>query len=522
MPVLQFHHANEIRERIPAFYRQRFTPYVLILLLCAIAYAWKLVHLRADSVVPTKTYVLDTAHANEWQAVGGNWVFQKNIVDSRHSDDRGAKLLTGSSAWANYTLTADLRFDSDRGDTGVVLRSRDEQNGVDTYNGYYVGLRKDGGTLIIGRSNYGWVEARPVPVPGGFQAFAWYRLRVTAFQCNIGAIVENLATRQTASVAFQERKCVKSGRIGLRSVDVDGAWRNIHIAPATYADYLFIQQQTHSVEQPVVLTGPPWWTPWHIAALFAATLAVALLLQLCYYRFQQWKTGTITQERQRLAHDIHDTMAQNFAGLGYHIQGIRSGLVRGTCREPQDIAEQLGIAYQLIRRCHTEASETIAMLGAGTLSTQDELSRILADAATRIAGDSITMRREITGVPCTLNLRIADALQHIGREAIANAVTHSGLTELTIHVHYEPHSIRLRVRDNGKGFSREPQGQGFGILGMQKRARDIRGSFKLTTAPGDGTEIRVFVTLHLERWRGPYLRVWRTLWRPTSTAPDTV
>ncbi len=523
MPVLRLPNADVTAQRTRTLYRHRLIQLLLVtslLLLGSGASLWTLVRAHAHAVAPTHTYLLDNAHQNEWQAIGRNWLFHDNIVESRHSDDRGAKLLTGSSSWANYTLTADLHFNSDRGDTGVVLRTQDEQNGVDSYNGYYVGLRKDGGTLIIGRSNYGWVEARPVPLPGGFQTLAWYRLRVTAFNCNIGAVVENLTTQQSAWVAFEERKCVKTGRIGLRAVDVDSAWRNIRIAPATFADYLEIQQHTGSVERPVVLTGPPWWTPWHIAGLFAATLISALLLQLCYYRFQQWKTGTIMHERQRLAHDIHDTMAQNFAGLGYHIQGVRTGVLRGSFEEPQQVADQLSLAYQLIRRCHTEASETIASLGSGTLASQEELSRILADDAYRIAGQGITLQREVTGNPHALNLRVANALQHIGREAIANAVTHSGLTQLTVSVHYKPRSVELRVRDDGKGFACGQGTQGFGILGMQKRARDVHGTFAITSAPGNGTEIRVFVALHPDRWHAALLRRPRAFWTANSAETD--
>ena len=461
-----------------------------------------LFYVKSIKQVPHRVYQVSADHQSEWEAVGGNWQFHNDIIESRHSDDRGAKLLTGSPDWRNYTLTADLRFNSDRGDIGVIFRSQDEQNGVDTYNGYYVGLRSDGGTLIIGRSDYGWVEARPVPLPGGFQALSWYRLRVTGYGCNIAAMVQNLATSQTAWVAFHDRSCVKNGRIGLRSVDVDGAWRNISVEPATEQDYLGMRRHTDSVEQAIVLTGPPWWTPWHVGELFLGILASALTLQLGFYRFQQWKADAILQDRQRLAHDIHDTMAQNFAGLGYHIQGIRSGLLRGSLKEPQQVAEQLGIAYQLIRRCHTEASETIQMLGSNSLDTQEELSMTLASAAYRIADSGITVDRKATGTPPTLNLRLADALQHIGREAIANAVTHSGLTKLSIQVQYEPRRVKLIVRDNGRGFACGPEPQGFGLSGMQKRARDVSGTLRITSQPGFGTEVHVEAELHASHWHG--------------------
>ena len=283
-------------------------------------------------------------------------------------------------------------------------------------------------------------------------------------------------------------------------MDVEGAWRNIAIAPAGWNDYLELQQHTDSVERPVVLNGPPWWTPWHVGALFVGLLAFALLTQLSYYRIQLWKSSTIMQERQRLAHEIHDTMAQSFAGLGYHIQGIRSGVVRGGLQEPQHVAEQLSIAYQLIRRCHTEASETISMLGTGTPRVQQDLLEALSDAAHRIAAHGIIITTKIKGTPVPLNLRIVDALQHIGKEAIANAVTHSGLTQLELSVHYHLYMVELRIKDNGKGFECNPLAGGFGILGMQKRARDVGGSLHIVSRPNEGTEVRAVVNLNKVRF----------------------
>jgi signal transduction histidine kinase len=473
--------------------------FALAVALGALLIVWFGVHRKRVADVSPHSYQLTEDHSNEWTPIGGLWSIQNGLVENRHSDVRGPKLMSGSERWRNYSFTADLKFSSERGDMGIIIRARDESIGTDAYNGYYVGLRMDGGALIIGRSNYGWVEARPVALPGGVQARQWYRLHVVAYQCNIAASIQPLKTGQTVWVAFEERKCVETGRIGLRSVDVEGAWRNIAIAPAGRNDYLELQQHTDAIERPVVLNGPPWWTPWHVGGLFVGLLAFALLTQLSYYRIQLWKTSTITQERQRLAHEIHDTMAQSFAGLGYHIQGIRSSVVRGGLQEPQQVADQLSVAYQLIRRCHTEASETISMLGAGAPRVQQDLLEALSDAAHRIAAHGIVISADVKGTPIPLNLRIVDALQHIGKEAIANAVTHSGLTRLDLTVYYHSHMVEVSIRDNGRGFEYNPLAAGFGILGMQKRARDVDGSLHIVSRSSEGTEVRATVKLHKDR-----------------------
>jgi signal transduction histidine kinase len=656
-----------------------------------------------------QSYVLRTDGIDTWQSFGGTWDVQHGTLHN-NSDERGAKLMSGSTKWEDYTLRADLKFDGDRGDMGMVLRSNNEEEGVDAYNGYYVGLRMSDGTLVIGRSDYGWSEAMPVLMPGGVHARAWYRLLITAVGCNLIASSENLATGQKAWMAFTEHNCVRSGRIGLRSLGTGGAWTNVSLAQATEADYqsmathvgppeqpefpareadfnrrihilptpittkttasqaikgmhigdlqnlprtqqtdvvlrgvvtltspdLYVEDSSgglvvHHAEAPPlnvgdgvqvtgpaeptlysakmsggmvqvisngtpfpplsvtpwqaasgaydarfieieghlksamhvedgyqvlefyeggeafralyadhpggvlhdlqkdslvrvrgvcvigrnythdllpfvvllrseddveVLAGPPWWTPWHLVILFVALLGLASLIQITYFRIQQWKVNAITQERERLAHDIHDTMAQSFAGIGYQIQGIRSSVVRSDLDSSGLVAEQLGVAYQLVRKCHEEASRTIAMLSSSTPDIRISLLDALAENVHKLAGERIRIVSEILGEPIPLNLRVSNALFQIGQEAISNAIGHGSPAVITLTLRYERKSLRLTIANDGEGFEYDPQILGFGIMGMQKRARDIGGTFEILSAPGVGTRVSVTVKLH--------------------------
>lgn len=235
--------------------------------------------------------------------------------------------------------------------------------------------------------------------------------------------------------------------------------------------------------------------PWHTGLVFASVLALALMFQVIYFRTKQWKVRAITQERERLALEIHDTMAQSFAGIGYQIQGIRSAVVRDNSQDSGRIAGQLEVAYQLVRRCHEEASQTIAMLGSSVPDVQNNLLEALAETAHKIAADSIRTVAETKGSATPLNLRLANALLHIGQEAIANAVGHSAPTVLTLTLHYEEGCVELIVADNGRGFHYSHEKAGFGILGMQKRARDVAGSLRIVSVPGFGTQVHVLAKL---------------------------
>jgi signal transduction histidine kinase len=454
---------------------------------------------QTKNTVPSHTFSLQAGRTDEWKAIGGKW----HIVDGavlNESNVRGAKLLAGSTLWRDYTLSSDVRFDGAAADMGVMIRSNDETEGTDTYNGYFLGLRSLDDTLVIGRANYGeWVEARPIPMPGGVTPGVWYRLRVTAYQCHIAASVQNLATLQTASLAFEEHFCVRSGRIGLRSLNADGMWRNVSITGAGWSDYLELAKHAASVEHPAVVQGPPWWTPWHVGMLFAVVSALTLLAQLVYFRIRQWKTLAITQERERLAHEIHDTMAQSFAGVGYQIQGIRRSVMRSAHQDSRLIADQLNVAYQLVRKCHEEAGRTIAMFSTSLPATPQSLLQALARTARKIAGEQIKVITRLNGNPLPLTLRVTDALLHIGQEAIANAVTHSDPTVLTITLSFEANDVELIVEDNGQGFAYAPERAGFGILGMQKRARDVAGTLQVQSVAGAGTILRVKAGLQEER-----------------------
>jgi signal transduction histidine kinase len=657
---------------------------------------------------PFHEYQLVAGKMEDWKAYGGGWTITDGVVRN-NSDERGAKLLAGSADWKDYTLTADLKFDGEHGDMGVIVRSTQEEEGVDAYSGYYAGLRTTDGTLVMGRSDHGWMEARPVPIPGGIHADTWYRLKVTAVGCNIAASSQNLTTMQTAWVAIEEHPCATAGRMGLRSLATGGMWRNISVKRAAFSDYMELRRQAsfvgypefpkreadynrifrfsltyNDVTQPsgsvklpngqslhiddlqnlsrdegsfitlrgvvtlathglyiqdseggilvtdaqipplnvgdaVEVTGhampglysavvrggnvrllwsgtpippiaitslqaasgaydsrfveiegrltgmkqaphgeqileltqgdqsfqavyanqsaaslpkletnsllrirgvcvldrkatreltpfvilmrsnddiqtlaaPPWWTPWHVGMLFVVVIGIAMLIQLIHFRIREWQANAITQERDRLAHEIHDTMAQSFAGVGYQIQGIRSGVLRGDHQDFRHIAEQLNVAYQLVRRCHAEASRTIAMLSVPSPEIQNDLLGALANTAHKIAGNDTRTTTKLEGNPVQLHLRLANTLLHIGQEAIANAVGHANPTALTITLHYEGDSVELIVEDNGTGFEYKPESTGFGILGMQKRARDIGSVLNIVSTVGKGTQVRV-------------------------------
>lgn len=188
-------------------------------------------------------------HADEWQQFGGVWQLGGGAIYNR-SDERGAKLLTGSPKWKNYQLTSDVQFIGHDGDVGVMVRVQDAERGIDSYNGYYVGLRSSDSALVIGRADYGWMEVQPVALRGGVRLSNWYRLHVVAFDCNIGAEAINLQTGEHTYAALHEKPCVMHGAVGVRSMGTGGAWKNISVIAATQSDWDAIRKNTSNVTGP--------------------------------------------------------------------------------------------------------------------------------------------------------------------------------------------------------------------------------------------------------------------------------
>lgn len=185
----------------------------------------------------------------EWHAYGGSWDSYESAIRN-NSDERGAKLITGSPEWGDYTVEADLLLLGQNGDAGVMVRSSDEEEGVDAYNGYYVGLRDRNNTMVIGRADHGWMEYQAVSVKKAIHPFHWYHLKVIAVGCEIAAIASDPENRQETVVAMRENDCARAGRIGLRSYSSGGLWKNVRVEPATPANLSALGDRTQVAESP--------------------------------------------------------------------------------------------------------------------------------------------------------------------------------------------------------------------------------------------------------------------------------
>ena len=124
---------------------------------------------------------------DRWTALGGAW----EVVDGsmrNDSNDRGAKLLTGSHNWKDYTVEGDVQL-LGAGSVGFLARVSDAELGENSYKGYFAGVRTADNSLVIGSYDFAYHEVTKAPLPDPVRPFRWYHVKVTANGCAITASV---------------------------------------------------------------------------------------------------------------------------------------------------------------------------------------------------------------------------------------------------------------------------------------------------------------------------------------------
>jgi signal transduction histidine kinase len=297
---------------------------------------------------------------------------------------------------------------------------------------------------------------------------------------------------------------------GVSIVEVAGPW---HMGGPT-AGVISSIVLLRSPEDVQVIEPPSWWTTLHVIyiAVGLVILSLALLVLIVYNHMERGRLRAVLDERERLANEVHDTLAQSFAGIGFQLQAISKAIPNEIPR----LRQQVDLARTLVRHSHKEARRSIEPLDSDGTET-DLMMSLVGSARKMVEGCSVEVVTVTAGTQTLLPPRIATCLLRIGQEAIANAVRHADPTRLEILIAYEKHSVRLSIRDNGCGFVQRGDLLGFGLRGMRKRAAAISGRLEIASQPGEGTGIEV--TAPLPPNLTPvvvFRRMWKHVWERKS------
>jgi PAS domain S-box-containing protein len=206
---------------------------------------------------------------------------------------------------------------------------------------------------------------------------------------------------------------------------------------------------------------------------------------------KQAEAASLLDERNRMAREIHDVLAQAFTGILLHVGAAMEIMVK----KPAKAEAHLETVDELARSGLAEARRSVVALRPKLLEEGDLSSALKHLTAQMQVSSQTHLTCEVIGVAYALAPHVENHLLRIAQEALTNAVKYAHATEIHIELVYEETQCLLRVKDNGQGFemSQISLDQGFGLVGMSERSEHIGGELMIRSQIGQGTEIVVIV-----------------------------
>ena len=209
----------------------------------------------------------------------------------------------------------------------------------------------------------------------------------------------------------------------------------------------------------------------------------------------QAREAGVLDERQRMAREIHDTLAQGLAGVITQVQAAQQASER-----PEDQTRHLELAATLARQSLTEARRSVHALRPEQLETA-RLPEALTEVARQWSSrHGLDAEVRLTGTARPLHPEVEVTLLRAGQEALANVAKHARASRVALTLSYMEDLTTLDVVDDGIGFdpeavrAREGAGtEGFGLLAMRQRVEQLDGALAVESEPGSGTAVSASV-----------------------------
>jgi len=234
-------------------------------------------------------------------------------------------------------------------------------------------------------------------------------------------------------------------------------------------------------------------TIWFYVLLLAAVAALVVLLIRLRLRRAEREFKAVLGERSRIAREIHDTLAQGYVGVSVQLE-VLAELLRQ--RKIEDAAKQLDQTRDHVRHGLADARQSIWALRSPDASetTLPVKLRRIAEAA---GSEGLTARFSLFGAYRPLPAEAEREVMRVAQEAIHNVKKHAEASQIWVQLEYGPETVALEVRDDGRGGALERKAEAshghFGLTGMRERAEAIGGTLEVSSAPGEGTTIRLSV-----------------------------
>jgi signal transduction histidine kinase len=207
----------------------------------------------------------------------------------------------------------------------------------------------------------------------------------------------------------------------------------------------------------------------------------------------QARVAGALDERQRLAREIHDTLAQGLTAIVTQIEAADEA-----APDPQAVRNRLDKVRALARESLAEARRSMQALRPGPLA-DTHLPQALAETAGRWSQTSdVAATVTVTGTVRRLHTEVEVTVLRVVQEALANVAKHAAASRVGVTLSYLEDVLLVDVRDDGVGFDPPgagggESGSGFGLTAMRQRVTRLAGRLELESAPGQGTALSVSV-----------------------------
>jgi signal transduction histidine kinase len=291
----------------------------------------------------------------------------------------------------------------------------------------------------------------------------------------------------TAAFANQ---IVLQARVRVRGICIMDDRRSGEVTPFTII--------TSSIEDVTMISPPPFWSRAHVLEVIGFILAVGLGVMVVYIRMERWRFSLILDERTRMAHDLHDTLAQGFTGVAFQLQAIRNAVRAGA----DNIEKQMSLAIAMVSDSQEDARRSIAMLKPSDLDTGNVLENLRQQGESLTRGGPVVFSVASSGDVERIPQAVNNILLRIGHEAVTNALRHAHPDTIAISLTVTVDTVALDVADDGCGFvAGSTRARGFGIRAMHARAHSYGGSLEIVSSPRAGTAVQVRIPLRSKRTR---------------------
>jgi two-component sensor histidine kinase len=260
-----------------------------------------------------------------------------------------------------------------------------------------------------------------------------------------------------------------------------------HGLNTSHGDAFSLQLRT---PEDIDLVEPPsWWTKAHLLLLGGIAALLVSLGFIAFNHIRHSRYRAVAEERASIARDLHDTLAQGYAGITLQLEAAQQMIDR----DPERAAALLNEALQLVRHSRDESHISIDILR--SLSRDDRLDMLVARCVQQLrSGCDMIIEQQVTGEASVLSYNMVNNLFRIVQEALSNAVHHARAGRIVVRVCYQQRGVLIEIEDDGKGFDPQripgPEEGHFGIVGMRERCAAINAIFQLESA-AHGTLVRV-------------------------------